>query len=600
MKNKFLKINFLCATMLVSVIIQASNTIPPIVANRPDSLIQKDEMTRVYLSPVKIVWINDGGGQLIQNSHRLLCKGDGQAEMGKRDMMEVKHSGTDIPSVLLDFGFELHGGLQIVLGGSSRRKPQQIRIRFGESVGECNSATLEDDWKVNYSTNDHVSRDVTLRVSRNGSSEYGNTGFRFVRLDFLEPNVTTYVKEIRAILRYRDIPYLGSFQSSDERLNKIWMTGAYTVHLNMQEYLWDGIKRDRLIWLGDMHPEISTLMCVFGNHQIVEKTLDKACEQYPLPGWMNGMSAYSMWYLIIHYEWYMYGGDMNFLQKHKAYIQGLVDLIASKIHQDGNEDLSPARFLDWPSSPNPKGVESGYRALLSWALDDAAKLAGFLDLPQMAQTASDAQKRLNKRILPPNNLKQAAALMAIAGTMKAEKACKEVVSVGGPKGFSTFYGYYMLQALAKAGKYQEAMDIIRQYWGGMLDMGATTFWEDFNLDWKDNAARLDELTPVGKKDIHGDFGAYCYPGYRHSLCHAWSSGPTAWMTHQVMGVEFLEPGCRKILVNPHLGDLKWVKGTFPTPYGIVNINIDKDEVTGKANIRFEKPAEVTIVTNENK
>ena len=72
------------------------------------------------------------------------------------------------------------------------------------------------------------------------------------------------------------------------------------------------------------------------------------------------------------------------------------------------------------------------------------------------------------------------------------------------------------------------------------------------------------------------------------------------MTHQVMGVEILEPGCRKILVNPHLGDLKWVKGTFPTPYGIVNINIDKDEVTGKANIRFEKPAEVTIVTNENK
>lgn len=25
-----------------------------------------------------------------------------------------------------------------------------------------------------------------------------------------------------------------------------WLTGAYTVHLNMQDYLWDGIKRDRL------------------------------------------------------------------------------------------------------------------------------------------------------------------------------------------------------------------------------------------------------------------------------------------------------------------------------------------------------------------
>ncbi|MFQ8806497.1 MAG: hypothetical protein ACLR8Y_17180 [Alistipes indistinctus] len=62
------------------------------------------------------------------------------------------------------------------------------------------------------------------------------------------------VQEIRAKFTYRDIPYLGSFRSSDPRLDSIWMTGAYTVHLNMQDYLWDGIKRDRLVWMGDAHP----------------------------------------------------------------------------------------------------------------------------------------------------------------------------------------------------------------------------------------------------------------------------------------------------------------------------------------------------------
>ena len=40
-------------------------------------------------------------------------------------------------------------------------------------------------------------------------------------------------------------------------------------------------------------------------------------------------------------------------------------------------------------------------------------------------------------------------------------------------------------------------------------------------------ARIDELVPPGKKDLHGDFGAYCYVGFRHSLCHGWASGPTA-------------------------------------------------------------------------
>jgi hypothetical protein len=52
------------------------------------------------------------------------------------------------------------------------------------------------------------------------------------------------------------------------------MTGAYTVHLNMQDYLWDGIKRDRLVWVGDMHPETSTIAAVFGNNKVVPKSLD--------------------------------------------------------------------------------------------------------------------------------------------------------------------------------------------------------------------------------------------------------------------------------------------------------------------------------------
>ena len=95
----------------------------------------------------------------------------------------------------------------------------------------------------------------------------------------------------------------------------------------------------------------------------------------------------------------------------------------------------------------------------------------------------------------------------------------------------------MLEALAKAGEYEKAIDIINTFWGAMLDLGATTFWEDFNLDWIPNAAPIDEPVPAGKKDIHGDFGAYCYPGFRHSLCHGWSSGPTTWLSDHVLGIK---------------------------------------------------------------
>lgn len=43
------------------------------------------------------------------------------------------------------------------------------------------------------------------------------------------------------------------------------------------------------------------------------------------------------------------------------------------------------------------------------------------------------------------------------------------------------------------------------------------------------------IVPEGKVDIHGAYGDYCYNGYRHSLCHGWSSGPCPWLTEHVLG-----------------------------------------------------------------
>lgn len=193
-----------------------------------------------------------------------------------------------------------------------------------------------------------------------------------------------------------------------------------------------------------------------------------------------------------------------------------------------------------------------------------------------------------KKILPHNNLKQAASLMAITGLMDPQQACDEVVSVGGGKGFSTFYGYYMLEALAKAGEYEKAIDIINTFWGAMLDLGATTFWEDFNLDWIPNAAPIDEPVPAGKKDIHGDFGAYCYPGFRHSLCHGWSSGPTTWLSDHVLGIKIVDVERKQISIEPHLGKLEWAKGTYPTPWGVIEVSHEK-KADGKIATKVKLP-----------
>jgi hypothetical protein len=575
----------------VATVIEAQQ-LPPVFGNEYADKSFNDSRTRVYLAPQRIVWKYDGEGQLIHNAEKLLEKGNGQSELTNRATCKMRSTENEYASILLDFGKEIHGGLQIITDVATRNNVK-IRVRFGESVSEAMSTV-----NVQGATNDHAMRDFTMSLPWLGVAETGNSGFRFVRIDLTEPNTTLGLKEVNAIFTYRDIPYLGSFRCNDERLNRIWMTGAYTVHLNMQEYIWDGIKRDRLVWLGDLHPEVMTVSSVFGYNEVIPKSLDLARDITPLPGWMNGMSSYSLWWIIIHRDWYKYQGNLPYLKEQQEYLTNLLNLLLTKVDAaTGKEKLDGgSRFLDWPSSPNIKGIDAGLQALMTLAFEAGAELSAILGDKSLAEKCSATVELMRKNVPDHNQLKQAAALLALADMLPAKKADDETLSAGGAKGFSTFYGYYMLQAQAKAGNYRTAMDNISKFWGGMLDMGATTFWEDFNLDWLDNAAGIDEIVPEGKKDIHADFGDYCYKKLRHSLCHGWASGPTAWLSEHVLGVKVVEPGCKVLNIEPHLGDLEWVEGTFPTPHGVVHISHKKSpDGKIKTNVKAPKGVKYHII-----
>ena len=561
---------------------------------------QKDARTREYITPVRVVWTNST--DLISNPDALLQEGNGQADFMQRTFCDMKSTRKVHPAIILDFGKELHGGLQIVTGMGSDHNVR-IRVRFGESVSETMS---EIDGK-NGAKNDHAIRDQEVLLPWFGVKEIGNSGFRFVRIDLISDNKELSLKEVRAIALYRDVPYRGAFKSNDERLNQIWQTGAYTVHQCMQEFLWDGIKRDRLVWMGDMHPEIMTISNVFGYNEVVPKSLDLARDSTPLPGWMNGMYPYSMWWVLAQRDWYWYNGDKEYLEQQREYLLGLLELFHKRVDEKGFE-LSGGDFLDWPSEENEPAQKAGVQALMMMTMKSAAELCDILGETAMAERCRDCHARMAsvadqvseeyyKVALAPGEpgSKQGTSLMVLADMIDAKKANEEVIKVEGARGFSTFYGYYMLQAMAKAGDYAGAMKFISEFWGAMIDLGATTFWEDFHTDWlKDDVAPITDLVPAGKKDIHGDFGAYCYKGLRHSLCHGWASGPTAWLSQHVLGVEIVEPGYKVVRINPHLGDLEWVEGAVPTPFGDIKVSHRKD-AEGNVVSKVDAPAGVSVI-----
>ncbi|MDR2859775.1 MAG: alpha-L-rhamnosidase [Mediterranea sp.] len=583
MKKHYLQQSFI---FFLLIIVQSNLLSQPLafendLDNKPSAIVRK------YLSPVKIVWAS--GNELVENSHLLLVKGNRQAELTTGTCLKLKSGEADLGGIILDFGTEIQGGIQII---TTRRNPNpvgRVRIRFGESVSE----TMSEVGKQG-ATNDHAMRDQIVVLPWLGSIEVGNSGFRFVRIDMVDPNATIEIEEINAIMNYRNIPYLGSFNSNDDRLNKIWKTGAYTVHLNMQEYLWDGIKRDRLVWVGDLHPEVMTVSTVFGYNEVVNKSLDLIRDITPLPSWMNGISSYSMWWVLIHRDWYYYQGDLAYLKQQKDYLSGLIRLLASKIDESGKENLDGWRFLDWPSTPNQKAIHAGLQSLMVMTFKAGVDLSKVLNDKETTDICLSALAKLKKHTPEITESKQAAALLALSNIVSPEMINEKVLSQNGVHNMSTFFGYYMLNARAEAGDVAGAMDNIREYWGAMLDIGATTFWEGFNIEWMENAARIDEIVPEGKIDIHSARGEYCYEGFRHSFCHGWASGPTAWLSRYVLGVEPLKPGCREVGIKPNLGNLEWVEGTFPTPLGVIKIKHTK-QANGTIKSEIDAPRGVKII-----
>jgi len=528
-----------------------------------DGVAQKSPLTSFVIQPTRVVWTSDQG---VENPKNLLKPHSGQAVLSEPIPPLVLKPGGGL---VLDFGREITGSVELFTP-SSVAKGATVRIRCGESVAETMAELGERN-----AQNDHALRDQVVKLPWLGKTTVGPSGFRFVRIDNADPKLDVQLSQVRAILTLRDVPYAGSFKCSDERLNKIWETGAYTVHLNMQDYLWDGIKRDRLVWLGDMHPEVSVINCVFGFNEVVPKSLDLTRDVTPVTAWMNGISSYSMWWILIHEEWYMHHGNLDYLKQQKTYLTALLKRLATFVDAGGKETLDGMRFLDWPTASDKVAVHEGLQAMLTLTMESGARLSTILGDAETAALCTATAQRLRKHLPDASGRKAPAALLAIAGFRDASEVSAKVLKQDGPKDLSTFYGFYVLNALAKANETDTALDFISQYWGGMLDMGATTFWEDFDLAWTKNAGRIDEPVAAGKKDLHGDFGAYCYTGFRHSFCHGWSGGPTAWLSRNVLGVTPVAPGCAQVRITPHLGRLAWAEGTYPTPQGPIHVRHDK-------------------------
>lgn len=434
----------------------------------------------------------------------LLKKKTLQINLAERELARFEQQG----HIILDFGLEMRGGVRILTYSSDR---SELRIRFGESVGECCAEIGEKNAGF-----DHAPRDFRVKLPGLCDFEIGGTGFRFVRLDFGGRTALKSVVAANEILNKKP-KYL--YTGGDQLTKDIFYTAKRTIDLCAAgDYLWDGVKRDRLVWVGDMHPEMLALTALYGRSPALERSLDLAKKDYPLPNWMNtDYPSYSMWWLIILADYARLCDRWDFARKNIKYVEGLAAQLDDHVDECG-EMHYPRYFLDWANKGGEDEV-AGVRCVNILAAKAAITLLAREGRSTLR--AESLLKKLLKVKIDIKKSKQALGLKYFA--VGLDESDKEKLARGGAEGMSCFMSYYILKAVASFDK-PLAIKMMKDYYGGMLKMGATTFWEDFDVEWLKNAAGLDRFPMAGEHDIHGDNGRHCYVGFRHSLCHGWSAG----------------------------------------------------------------------------
>ena len=427
-------------------------------------------------------------------------------------------------ALLFDFGREMRGGVRILchwlVGAKVDAAP--ARLRFGESAAECCAELGERG-----TTNHHAPRDFSILLSGMSSVRFGETGFRFARLDLdLPEGASLNLLAVVAEGEILSLPARYTYTGKDALLSDIYRTAKRTVDLCATgDYVWDGIKRDRLVWIGDMHPEMLALTTLYGRVPSLENSIRFMKDTTPPEAWMCGIVTYSAWWLATLADYTEITGAIDFAAPLLPYAQATVRHLLSIVSEAGDIETDGRLFVDWPT----KGKEDeadGVRAILLLAAKKAAALFASMAYPTKEAVALVA--RLSKQPILVRSSMQVVGLKYMA-TGALEPSDVAILREKGARGMSTFMSYYILTAYARYLGKDAAIAVMKEYYGAMLSRGATTFFEDFDLLWLAGSSRIDELPAEGESDLHGDFGAYCYLGFRHSLCHGWSAGILRFM-----------------------------------------------------------------------
>lgn len=488
-----------------------------------------------------------------------------------------------LPQITYDFGAEKVGYPKLVVDAP---EGGVVQLFYGESL----EVSLMDTY--------------LLRAGENVLQPFGRRAFRYMKLAVMATPVPIRIRGVR--MEFVHYPFTGeaSFRSSDEKLNRIWETGRYSTIVNSQNHFEDCPYREAALWVADAVIMARVVYLISGDAALVRKSLLQSARIQNADGSIPGTGPVRNPFLLPDFcahwlfgvkEYFDYSKDRAFLEEVWPAVTRLVRWFAEQEDESGLFAKADRGgmwcFIDWTDDIERKDRVTAISCYYYKFLTTAVSLAEAYGELSLAEELRDKSAKLKDAIrsllrVPGKNVyadcmtdeglsasvtAQTNFAAAWSGIMeRAEVAAfveGEYLAGKLPPIRGAFFYHILLETLFTYGYAEDAVRIIRDYWGAMLDRGATTWWETFDPSLP---------FPTTPSPYLGHTPTYLQDAIPVSLSHGWGASPTYLLSREVLGVHLSNEGSEEVVLRPiAIEGVDWAEGVIPTKHGEVRVRWDR-------------------------
>ena len=462
--------------------------------------------------------------------------------------------------VLFDFYHVTNGTLALTFHHHDQRP---VKLCYGESEAEAL------DIESCYYWQDEVTPCSMVR----------KRAFRYVFIPDVPPGAVSLVANHEFIAK----PRCASFNSSDPLIDKIWQVSKETFALCSDLFFIDGVKRDRWIWSGDAWQCSLINPYLFFDEDINRRTLLALRGRDPMHQHINTIVDYSLLWVINIEKHYLMSNDVTFVRQVYGKMVSLMEWLMTDIDESGfiRGKEGDWIFIDWADIDKTGAVCAEQMLLLkAWqTLALCAEIVGADPQPWQLRAATlaknidsffwdeslgayiDSYESGKRNVTRHANI--FALMFGFVSVQRQESIVKQVLmNENVPQIVTPYFTFFELDTLCRCGQQETVWRRMREYWGGMLALGATTFWEEYN--------------PSVEGDAH-----YAMYGdkFGKSLCHAWGASPLYLLGRYFVGLYPLTPGYKTFAIEPWLSPFNALDCTFPIKEGEVQLRLRDNQLT---------------------